>query len=268
MINGESPGCVSGSSSRCAGPEDAAGATQKWQRPAGYSPFSRLRPAGDRVHRHPRAASRPGRPGGLPSVRARAPGREAGAEGRLAPGLRATAARRRRCCRRLARDMAALRVLRRAAGAPLCRASPAGRRAASEDRPPSVPQRIEEKRRAALLGGGQARIDAQHKRVSRGRRGASPRCPSRRGPGSARSETGRFRFATGTAGRAGVVTAAPRRRAGPRWLQGRRGAVPRRRHGSDGLPRSEGKSAECGEHGCLCVTLAKGPCGGALLKRH
>lgn len=30
----------------------------------------------------------------------------------------------------------------------------------------SVPERIEEKRQAALLGGGQARIDAQHRRVS------------------------------------------------------------------------------------------------------
>uniref|UniRef100_A0A8C5JPJ1 Propionyl-CoA carboxylase beta chain, mitochondrial n=1 Tax=Junco hyemalis TaxID=40217 RepID=A0A8C5JPJ1_JUNHY len=53
--------------------------------------------------------------------------------------------------------MAAVRVLRRALG--LCRG-----RAASGARPPPVPQRIEEKRRAALLGGGQARIDAQHKR--------------------------------------------------------------------------------------------------------
>ncbi|XP_075363680.1 propionyl-CoA carboxylase beta chain, mitochondrial isoform X5 [Mycteria americana] len=54
--------------------------------------------------------------------------------------------------------MAALRVLRRAAGAPPLW------RAASGGRPPSVPERIEEKRRAALLGGGQGRIDAQHKR--------------------------------------------------------------------------------------------------------
>uniref|UniRef100_A0A8C3TZA3 Propionyl-CoA carboxylase beta chain, mitochondrial n=1 Tax=Catharus ustulatus TaxID=91951 RepID=A0A8C3TZA3_CATUS len=53
--------------------------------------------------------------------------------------------------------MAAVRVLRRAVR--LCRG-----RAASGARPPPVPQRIEEKRRAALLGGGQARIDAQHKR--------------------------------------------------------------------------------------------------------
>ncbi|RMC02223.1 hypothetical protein DUI87_21390 [Hirundo rustica rustica] len=53
--------------------------------------------------------------------------------------------------------MAAVRVLRRAVG--LCRG-----RAASGARPAPVPQRIEEKRRAALLGGGQARIDAQHKR--------------------------------------------------------------------------------------------------------
>uniref|UniRef100_A0A669Q8H5 Propionyl-CoA carboxylase beta chain, mitochondrial n=1 Tax=Phasianus colchicus TaxID=9054 RepID=A0A669Q8H5_PHACC len=53
--------------------------------------------------------------------------------------------------------MAALCVLRAA----LCRAAPWGRRAASGG---SVPQRIEEKRRAALLGGGQSRIDAQHRR--------------------------------------------------------------------------------------------------------
>uniref|UniRef100_A0A8C9ERN2 Propionyl-CoA carboxylase beta chain, mitochondrial n=1 Tax=Pavo cristatus TaxID=9049 RepID=A0A8C9ERN2_PAVCR len=53
--------------------------------------------------------------------------------------------------------MAALCVLRAA----LCRAAPWGRRAASGA---SVPQRIEEKRRAALLGGGQSRIDAQHRR--------------------------------------------------------------------------------------------------------
>ncbi|XP_075616926.1 propionyl-CoA carboxylase beta chain, mitochondrial isoform X2 [Balearica regulorum gibbericeps] len=60
--------------------------------------------------------------------------------------------------------MAALRVLRRAAGAPLCRATSGGRWVTSGRRPPSVPERIEEKRRAALLGGGQGRIDAQHKR--------------------------------------------------------------------------------------------------------
>lgn len=32
--------------------------------------------------------------------------------------------------------------------------------------PVSINERIEEKRRAALMGGGQRRIDAQHKRVS------------------------------------------------------------------------------------------------------
>uniref|UniRef100_A0A8C2U746 Propionyl-CoA carboxylase beta chain, mitochondrial n=1 Tax=Coturnix japonica TaxID=93934 RepID=A0A8C2U746_COTJA len=56
-----------------------------------------------------------------------------------------------------ARNMAALLVLRAA----LCRAAPCGHRAASGG---SVPKRIEEKRRAALLGGGQSRIDAQHRR--------------------------------------------------------------------------------------------------------
>uniref|UniRef100_A0A7M4EPC2 Propionyl-CoA carboxylase beta chain, mitochondrial n=1 Tax=Crocodylus porosus TaxID=8502 RepID=A0A7M4EPC2_CROPO len=37
-------------------------------------------------------------------------------------------------------------------------------RAGSTARSPSVPERIQEKRRAALLGGGQSRIDAQHQR--------------------------------------------------------------------------------------------------------
>ncbi|XP_055579451.1 propionyl-CoA carboxylase beta chain, mitochondrial isoform X2 [Falco cherrug] len=61
--------------------------------------------------------------------------------------------------------MAAVRVLRRAAAAARLRgAGPGPHRAASGARPPSVPERIEEKRRAALLGGGQGRIDAQHKR--------------------------------------------------------------------------------------------------------
>uniref|UniRef100_A0A8B9CYA3 Propionyl-CoA carboxylase beta chain, mitochondrial n=1 Tax=Anser brachyrhynchus TaxID=132585 RepID=A0A8B9CYA3_9AVES len=60
--------------------------------------------------------------------------------------------------------MAALRLLRRVAGAVRGRAAPGGRGAASGGRPPAVPQRIEEKRRAALLGGGMGRIEAQHKR--------------------------------------------------------------------------------------------------------
>ncbi|XP_055673005.1 propionyl-CoA carboxylase beta chain, mitochondrial isoform X2 [Falco peregrinus] len=63
--------------------------------------------------------------------------------------------------------MAAVRVLRRAAAAARLRGAgpgPGPHRAASGARPPSVPERIEEKRRAALLGGGQGRIDAQHKR--------------------------------------------------------------------------------------------------------
>uniref|UniRef100_A0A8C3CXX6 Propionyl-CoA carboxylase beta chain, mitochondrial n=1 Tax=Cairina moschata TaxID=8855 RepID=A0A8C3CXX6_CAIMO len=60
--------------------------------------------------------------------------------------------------------MAALRLLRRAAGAVRGRAAAGSRGAASGGRPPAVPQRIEEKRRAALLGGGTARIEAQHKR--------------------------------------------------------------------------------------------------------
>ncbi|XP_073216329.1 propionyl-CoA carboxylase beta chain, mitochondrial isoform X3 [Lepidochelys kempii] len=56
--------------------------------------------------------------------------------------------------------MAALRLLRRLlplSGTRLVRPRSAGA-------PSSVPERIAEKRRAALLGGGQARIDAQHKR--------------------------------------------------------------------------------------------------------
>ncbi|XP_030312181.1 propionyl-CoA carboxylase beta chain, mitochondrial [Calypte anna] len=74
--------------------------------------------------------------------------------------------------------MAAVQVLRRAGVAGLwrggpgvwgavpggCRFVPGGCRAASAARPPPVSQRIQEKRSAALLGGGQARIDAQHKR--------------------------------------------------------------------------------------------------------
>lgn len=40
-------------------------------------------------------------------------------------------------------------------------------------------QRIEEKRRAALLGGGQARIDAQHKRVSPAQVAGGDKAPSR-----------------------------------------------------------------------------------------
>ncbi|XP_027506500.1 propionyl-CoA carboxylase beta chain, mitochondrial isoform X2 [Corapipo altera] len=61
--------------------------------------------------------------------------------------------------------MAAVRALCRAAGPALpVSVSLCLSRAASGARPPPVPQRIEEKRRAALLGGGQARIDAQHKR--------------------------------------------------------------------------------------------------------
>ncbi|XP_032554344.1 propionyl-CoA carboxylase beta chain, mitochondrial isoform X2 [Chiroxiphia lanceolata] len=69
--------------------------------------------------------------------------------------------------------MAAVRALCRAVGPALpvsvsvsasVSASLCLSRAASGARPPPVPQRIEEKRRAALLGGGQARIDAQHKR--------------------------------------------------------------------------------------------------------
>lgn len=46
--------------------------------------------------------------------------------------------------------------------------------------PVSVNERIENKRQAALLGGGQRRIDAQHKRVSREGVQASQPAPSGR----------------------------------------------------------------------------------------
>ena len=87
--------------------------------------------------------------------------------------------------------MAAQCVLRAA----LCRAAPWGRRAASGG---SVPQRIEEKRRAALLGGGQSRIDAQHRRVRRGRRDESsgpplPAAMLRDGAASVKSRSGSLR---------------------------------------------------------------------------
>lgn len=145
--------------------------------------------------------------------------------------------------------MAALRVLRRAAGAPL-------RRAASAGRPPSVPERIEEKRRAALLGGGQGRIDAQHKRVSRGR-GRDERLPPpppRRGPAAAGSVMGRFRFATGTAGRGSRSGSG--RRPGTRCLRGRQGKV--------GGPETPGRPGT--GRGGFAVQLERPFCGGALLK--
>lgn len=57
--------------------------------------------------------------------------------------------------------------------------------------PVSINERIEDKRRAALMGGGQRRIDAQHKRVSsEGTEAALPwrwrpitACPARGAPG-------------------------------------------------------------------------------------
>lgn len=48
--------------------------------------------------------------------------------------------------------------------------------------PVSVNERIDNKRQAALLGGGQRRIDAQHKRVSPGRR-APPLATNHSAPG-------------------------------------------------------------------------------------
>lgn len=109
------------------------------------------------------AAALPGPPGAVcPALpgHSRTPGRRCGA----GPGAQAQR-----------RDMAAVRMLRRALG--LCRG-----RAASGTGPAAVPQRIEEKRRAALLGGGQARIDAQHKRVNQQRwpAGTKP-CPAAAG---------------------------------------------------------------------------------------
>lgn len=146
---------------------------------------------------------------------------------------------------RLVLDMAALRVLLPAV-LPLCRAASGGHR-------PSVPQRIEEKRRAALLGGGQARIDAQHERVSGGRLGAEqPPSPCRHGAAPAR------RGGEGRGGHGGTQAAAR-----DRCLQGRRGAVPRRGYGSDGLPRSEVAMAERGSPGGAAAAL----CGAAALKR-
>lgn len=157
--------------------------------------------------------------------------------------------------------MAALRVLRRAAGGrlPLCRAASGGR-------PPSVPQRIEEKRRAALLGGGQGRIDAQHKRVSRGGGGKSP-----------------FPAAPAAGPRAGRAVAAGRRngppplgegrggegrgghgrpRPGTRCLRGRQGAVPRRRQSAGSPERLCVSAAEAllrsGIKGCVTCCSRQG----------
>lgn len=48
--------------------------------------------------------------------------------------------------------------------------------------PVSVNERIENKRQAALLGGGQRRIDAQHKRVSREGGPGQPARPQRSRP--------------------------------------------------------------------------------------
>lgn len=47
-----------------------------------------------------------------------------------------------------------------------CRSFSSSSSSSHRSRTVAVPERIQEKRRAALLGGGQARIDAQHKRVS------------------------------------------------------------------------------------------------------
>ncbi|KAM9127832.1 propionyl-CoA carboxylase beta chain, mitochondrial isoform 2-T2 [Pangshura tecta] len=65
-----------------------------------------------------------------------------------------------RACALLLSAMAALRLLPRLL--PVSRTQLVRSRSASAPR--SVPERIAEKRRAALLGGGQARINAQHKR--------------------------------------------------------------------------------------------------------
>lgn len=105
--------------------------------------------------------------------------------------------------------MAALRLLRRAAGAVRGRAAAGSRGAASGGRPPAVPQRIEEKRRAALLGGGTARIEAQHKRVSSGA------VPPQGGTGGRHSTAGQDR---------GAGPQRPRPAAGRLWFVA--GAVP------------------------------------------
>lgn len=84
---------------------------------------------------------------------------------------------------------AAIRVLAAGASRSVVVSSlrPAVRNLCSQ--PISVNGRIEKKRKAALVGGGQRRVDAQHKRVSPAVVGPSPRrsrpitaCPARDAP--------------------------------------------------------------------------------------